>query len=115
MNQYIDSYPDMMDNALSFSVDPECSCRESIITHYNENTELVSRFTEKFLAENPTVLDLKQFISKYETNEVSGRFFKIEKTEEAYANFIKTTQEENWIYTHMSVTTDIDSYIIFFV
>jgi hypothetical protein len=114
MNQYIDSFPDMTDNALSFSVDPECSCRESIITHYNQNTESVSRFTEGFLTENPNAIDLKQFISKYETNEVSGKFFKIEKTEEAYANFIKTSQTENWIYNHMSITTDDDSYTIFF-
>lgn len=114
MNQYIDLFPDMTDSALSFSVDPGCSCRNTIITHYNQNTESVSQFTEKFLAENPTVIDLKQFINKYEKNEVSGKFFKIDKTTEAYANFIKTTQSENWIYNHMSVSTEDDSYVIFF-
>lgn len=114
MNQYIDSFPDMTDSVLSFSVDPECSCRNTIITHYNQNTELVSGFTEKFLSENPTVIDLKQFINKYEKNEVSGKFFKIDKTTEAYANFIKTTQSENWIYNHLSVSTEDDSYVIFF-
>jgi len=114
MNQYIDLFPDMTDSALSFSVDPECSCRNTIITHYNQNTESVSRFTEKFLAENPTTIDLKKFIIKYEKNEVSGKFFKIDKTTEAYANFIKTTRNENWIYNHMSVSTEDDSYVIFF-
>ena len=114
MNQYIDQFPDMTDHALSFSVDPECSCRETIVTHYNQNTKLVTKFTESFLSENPTVIDLRQFIGKYEENVVIGRFFKINKTEEAYETFIRTTQEENWIYNHMSVTTESDSFVIFF-
>ena len=114
MDQYIDNFPTMQDQALNFSVDPGCSCKDDIINHYNQNTEQVSSFTEKFLSENPKTIDIRQFIKKHETNEVAGRIFKIDKTDEAYANLVNTIHTQNWIFKHMSVTVDENNYIIFF-
>lgn len=114
LDEYITRYPQNEESALSFSVDPECDCRKKIIEHYKGNQLQVNEFTHKFVSENPNEISLKDFIAKYETNHVAGQFFKIDKTESAYAEFVQNMQKERWAFRFMSVTSDEDKYIIFF-
>lgn len=114
LEEYIKTFPDMEENALSFSVDPGCSCKTAIIEHFNKNLPAIESINTTFIHKNPTEVDLKQFLAKLEVKNVAGKFFKIEKTEEAYFNFVQNMKEQRWAFRHISVTTDNDSYVIFF-
>ena len=114
LNAYIDKFVEMQDSALSFSVDPECSCKDKIIEHYTKNSEVVADFIGKYISRNPSVIDIKDFLMRHESIYVSGKIFKIEKNEKAYSDFITKIKSEGWHYREMSVAVDADSYTIFF-
>ncbi len=114
LDTYIQAYPEQEGNALSFSVDPGCSCRTHLINHYKNNQPNVDKLTHEFIAENPNEINLKEFIKKYETVHVAGQYFKIDKTESAYADFVQNMQNQRWAFRFMSVAVEDDKYVIFF-
>ena len=111
---YISRFPENEEHALSFSVDPNCSCKGKLIDHFKANKEAVDKLNQDFLEKNPTEINLGEFLTRGEIKNVAGRFFKIDKTEEAYAVFVENMKNERWAFKHMSVTTDADSFVIFF-
>ena len=114
LNAYIDKFVEMQDSALSFSVDPECSCKDKIIDHYKNNSDVVADFIGKYISRNPSVIDIKDFLMRCESVYVSGKIFKIEKTDQAYSDFVLKIKNEGWNYREMSVAIDENFYIIFF-
>ena len=44
LDTYTKEYPANISNALSFSTNPNCSCRNQLISHYNDNKEIVDQF-----------------------------------------------------------------------
>jgi hypothetical protein len=112
---YIKQYPDNTANALSFSKNPNCSCRSKLTKHYNENKQLVDSFILTFLKNEPTAINLVEFEAKHKTKPVSGRVVRIEKTDEAYGNLVRTIHAEGWVYKSMAVAIDGNEYIFFFV
>ena len=114
LDAYVKEYPDNISNALSFSTNPNCSCRNHLISHYNNNQELVDQFTAKFLQTNPSELNWNEFDKKHRQHFAAGSIVKIDKTQEAYSNLIQKMQREKWVFHHMSVTSEDDKYTIFF-
>ncbi len=114
-NNYIKQYPDNTANALSFSKNPNCSCRNKLTKHYNENKQAVDSFVLNFLKTEPNSINLVDFENRHKTKPVSGRIVRIEKTDEAYGNLVQTIQNEGWAFRSMSVAVDGDEYVFFFV
>jgi hypothetical protein len=114
VDAYIERFPEQTENALSFSVDPGCSCKEKIIEHFKNNAEAVDDLTQTFLQNNPLEINLKEFLQRISVNNVAGRMFKIDKTEEAYSNFIDNMKNNRWAFRYMSVAVDGDKYVFFF-
>lgn len=114
LDLYVKEYPKNISNALSFSTNPNCSCRNQLINHYNDNKEQVDQFTANFLQTHPAELEWGTFEEKYQQFIASGTIVKIDKTQEAYSNLIQKMQREKWVFHHMSVTTEDDKYTIFF-
>jgi len=114
VDAYIERFPGQTENALSFSVDPGCSCKEKIIEHFKNNAEAVDDLTQTFLQNNPLEINLKEFLQRISVNNVAGRMFKIDKTEEAYSNFIDNMKNNRWAFRYMSVAVDGDKYVFFF-
>jgi len=114
VDAYIERFPVQTENALSFSVDPGCSCKEKIIEHFKNNAEAVDDLTQTFLQNNPLEINLKEFLQRISVNNVAGRMFKIDKTEEAYSNFIDNMKNNRWAFRYMSVAVDGDKYVFFF-
>lgn len=112
---YIKEYPDNTANALSYSKNPNCSCRNKLTKHYNENKQKVDLFVSSFLNTNPSAINLVEFEQKYKTKPVSGRIVRIEKTDQAYGNLVQTIQNEGWTFRQMSVAVDGDDYVFFFL
>ena len=81
---YINKFPTMEENALSFSVDPGCSCKSKLIEHFKQNTKEVEELNKTFLENHPNEINLKEFLLNIEITNVAGKLFKIDKTEEAY-------------------------------
>tara|TARA_X000000950_G_C13798018_1_gene612274 strand:- start:688 stop:1104 length:417 start_codon:yes stop_codon:yes gene_type:complete len=111
---YISKFPENEEHALSYSVDPNCSCRVKLIEHFKKNKESVDQLNQNFLEKYPSEINLGEFLTRVEINNVAGKFFKIEKTEEAYSVFVENMKNERWAFKHMSVTSEDDSYVIFF-
>jgi len=114
VDAYIERFPEQTENALSFSVDPGCSCKEKIIEHFKNNAEALDDLTQTFLQNNPLEINLKEFLRGISVNNVAGRMFKIDKTEEAYSDFIDNMKNNRWAFRYMSVAVDGDKYVFFF-
>ena len=114
LDAYIEKYQENEDDALSYSVDPGCNCRDNLIKHYNSNAKDVNEFTRTFITNNSTELNWSDFIQRNETNPVAGKIVKIEKTAAAYAALVQQMHGERWVFRHMNITTDGNSYVIFF-
>jgi len=114
LDAYTEEYPENKTDALSYSVDPNCSCRENLIKHYNSNTVGVNEFTRTFITNNSTEMNWADFIRRNETHPAAGKLIKIDKTPEAYFNLVQQMHNERWVFRHMNITTDDNSYVIFF-
>jgi hypothetical protein len=112
---YIKEYPDNTANALSYSKNPNCSCRNKLTKHYNENKDKVDQFVQSFLDKMPDQINLQEFTSRHQTKPVSGRIVKIDKTDQAYGELVNQIHREQWTFRHMSIAVDSDKYIFFFV
>jgi lambda repressor-like predicted transcriptional regulator len=112
---YIKEYPDNTANALSYSKNPNCSCRNKLTKHYNENKQKVDSFVANFLGTSPNAINLAEFEQRHKTKPVSGRIVRIEKTDEAYGKLVSTIQNEGWTFRQMSVAVDGNEYVFFFV
>lgn len=112
---YVKQYPNNLANAMSFSKNPNCTCRNALIKHYNENKKAVDTFTEDFLVEHPSELALDEFLAKHASKSVVGSVIKIEKTEEAFRHVTNKMQSEKWTFRQMSVAVENDQYILFFI
>ena len=68
----------------------------------------------KDLTKNENEFNWTTFLDKYEVLPVAGRLFKIEKTEQAYADFVERMKNERWVFSIMNVISDENSYTILF-
>jgi hypothetical protein len=82
------------------------------VFHHNE--EKLKSFLHEYLIKNSSEFNWTTFLNKYEVYPVAGKFFKIDKTEEAYREFVANMSKQRWVFTHMSVTTEENKYTIFF-
>jgi hypothetical protein len=113
--KYIKQYPNNTANALSYSKNPNCSCRNKLTQHYNENKKEVDLFVLEFLKSEPNSINLHEFENKHKTKPVNGRIVRIEKTDEAFGNLTSQIHTEQWTYRSMSVAVEEDKYVFFFV
>ena len=114
LNSYIQKFPENESDALSYSVDTSCQCKENLINHYNSNAELVNNFNSDFIETNPKEIDWIDFVKRHQVTNVAGSFVKIDKTQEAYQELTDRMSRERWYFRHMSVTSDSENFIVFF-
>ena len=112
--EYVSKYPTLEKDAKTFAKTHDEASQENILTHYKSNRADVDDFTKNFIENNSTELDWSKFLEKYKTYPASGQIFKIDKTPEAYMEFVTRMQNERWVFRHMSVTADGDKYVLFF-
>lgn len=115
LDAYIKEYPANISNAMSFSKNPNCSCRNFLIKHYNENTQVVDDFTSNFLEENPTEINWEEADEKHTQRDVSGKVFRIPLTDQAYEQFATQMKNEQWAFRFMNITIHNNQYVFMFV
>jgi hypothetical protein len=114
LDAYTKEFPENEGDALSYSVDTSCQCKDNLINHYNSNPELVNDFNSLFIENNPNEIDWIDFVKRHEVTNVAGTFVKIEKTPDAYYELTERMSRERWYFRHMSVTSESDNYVVFF-
>tara|TARA_A100001037_G_scaffold290243_1_gene302863 strand:+ start:31370 stop:31792 length:423 start_codon:yes stop_codon:yes gene_type:complete len=114
-DEYVKAYPTNLANAMSFAKNPNCTCRNALIKHYNENKKEVDDFTIKFLEVHPSELAIDQFLQKHANKNVVGTIVKIDKSPEAFKDITNKMQAEKWVFRQMSVAVEGDNYVLFFV
>lgn len=114
LNEYTTKYPTNKSVAESFSKKPSENTQSTLVNHYESNQQDVDDFTKQFIENNSTELDWTRFLNKYKTFPASGQIFKIDKTAEAYMEFVTRMQAERWVFRHMSVAVEDDKYVLFF-
>lgn len=114
LDAYIKQFPENQSDALSYSTDTSCSCKQTLIDHYNNNTQIVNEFNSSFVENFPKEIDWIAFVKRHEVVNVAGTFIKIDKTPEAYYELTERMSRERWAFKHMSVSTDEEKYVVFF-
>ena len=79
------------------------------------NLEAVN-FVDNFLKDNPQVqIDIDEIIKKRASKDLRGKIFKIPKTEEAFNNLFVYIESNNSKFRQFSVTSEEDSWVLFFL
>lgn len=109
-----ENYSELHDIIKKLIESPSTENQEHIISLYSHNENNLKSFLHSYLKENESEFNWTNFLNKYEVTPVAGRFFKIDKTDQAYYDFVEKMKAERWVFSYMSVAVDADEYIIFF-
>ena len=90
--------------------------KDQILSYIKINEQATVNFVEYFLKNNPQVqINIDEIIEKYQTKDLRGKVFKIPKTPEAFQNFYVYLRSNNSSFRQFSVTSEEDSWVIFFL
>lgn len=109
-----DQYKELHEIISKLVATPSKENQEHLENLYTHNEESLKKYVHAYLLKNENEFNWTTFLNKYEVTRVAGKFFKIEKTNEAYAKFVNTMREERWVFSFMSVAAEDDCYTIFF-
>ena len=90
--------------------------RSNIEAYIKVNNSETINFVDNFLKDNPQVqIDIDEIIKKRASKDLRGKIFKIPKTEEAFNNLFVYIESNNSKFRQFSVTSEEDSWVIFFL
>lgn len=113
-NSLVKQFPDLKDIYQKLISTSDKESQDHLLALYSHNESSLKSFLHTFLKSNEGSFNWTTFLKKYEVTYVAGKYFKIEKSEKAYAEFVQTMTNNRWSFTHMSVLTEEDKYVIFF-
>lgn len=93
---------------------PSSENQEHLQNLFAHNEVSLKKYLHDYLTQNENEFNWTTFLDKYEVLPVAGRLFKIEKTEQAYADFVERMKNERWVFSIMNVISDENSYTILF-
>tara|TARA_B100000900_G_scaffold355213_1_gene324353 strand:+ start:362 stop:781 length:420 start_codon:yes stop_codon:yes gene_type:complete len=112
--QLIDKFPDVQKIADQLHKDPTDQNKDFMFSVYEQNENTFKEFTHSYIQDNSDEFDWDQLLRNYEVTPVGGKFFKFDKTPEAYEELINKMHNERWVFHHMSITSENDKYVAFF-
>lgn len=110
----IDEFKELAKGFRSLISTPSAESQNHLQALFEHNEEKLKLFLHDYLKNNSNEFNWTTFLDKYDVNPVAGKFFKIDKTEKAYMEFVMRMRTERWVFSHISITTDADNYTIFF-
>ena len=113
-NSVTEQFKDLADIFQQLIKTPSEESQQHLQNVFHHNEEKLKSFLHEYLLKNSNEFNWTTFLNKYDVYPGAGQFFKIEKTEEAYREFVVNMGKQRWVFTHMSVASDNDNYIIFF-
>ena len=110
----IDEFTELAEGFRSLIANPNEESQSHLQALFQHNEEKLKSFLHEYLKDNSTEFNWTTFLDKYDVTPVAGKFFKIDKTEEAYMEFVLRMRTERWVFSHISITSEPDNYTIFF-
>ena len=110
----VSEFPELADIFKKLTLTPSSESQTHLESLFKHNEDSLKSFLNDYLKENENEFNWTTFLDKYDVTPVAGKFFKIEKTEKAYLDFVHTMQEQRWVFSHMSIAIDKDNFILFF-
>lgn len=90
--------------------------RSQIEAYIKVNNSETINFVDDFLKNNPQVkIDIDEIVRKHTSKDLRGKIFKIPKTAEAFQNLFVYVESNNSKFRQFSVTSEEDSWVIFFL
>jgi len=109
-------FPIIYADVESYKTNPNCSCKNKIEAFVNSNRDTSHAFLDKWYNENLALkINLAEIISKYIVTNVSGKIYRIPKTDEAFADLQKKMTEERWAFRAFNIIAENDSFAIYFL
>ena len=109
-----EEFPELASGFKSLASLPGDESQTHLESLFQHNEDKLKTFLNQYLKDNESDFNWTTFLDKYEVTPVAGRFFKIDKTEDAYMEFVSQMRDNRWVFSHMSVTSDENNYTIFF-
>ena len=110
----IGEFKELADGFSSLIATPTEESQGHLQTLFHHNEERLKSFLHDYLKNNSNEFNWTTFLDKYDVYPVAGKFFKIDKTEEAYMDFVLRMRTERWVFSHISMTESSEHYTIFF-
>lgn len=107
-------YRDISDLVSTLTNSPTQQNQEYLQSIFSHNEDVLKKFIKNYITDSESEFSWEEFLDKYEVTPVAGKFFKIEKTQEAYFEFVNNMKQNRWVFSYMSVTSEDDFYVIFF-
>tara|TARA_B100002019_G_scaffold164785_1_gene142303 strand:+ start:1040 stop:1459 length:420 start_codon:yes stop_codon:yes gene_type:complete len=114
IKQLSEKYKELHDIIVKLVETPSTENQEHLQSLFSHNEESLKKYVHDYLIENESEFNWTTFLDKYEVTPVAGRFFKIDKTEQAYADLIQKMKTERWVFSYMNVAVEENSYVVFF-
>lgn len=107
-------YRDISDLVSTLTNSPTQQNQEYLQSIFSHNEDVLKKFIKNYITDSESEFSWEEFLDKYEVTPVAGKFFKIEKTQEAYFEFVSNMKQNRWVFSYMSVISEDDFYVIFF-
>lgn len=114
VKQLSEKYKELHDVIVKLVETPSVENQEHLQSLFGHNEESLKKYVHDYLLANESEFDWTTFLDKYEVTPVAGRFYKIDKTEQAYSDLIQKMKTERWVFSYMSVAVEDNSYVVFF-
>lgn len=114
LNKIKEDYEELYEIIKELVKSPSDENQEYLKSLYFHNENELKNFINSYLKENESEFSWTTFLKKYESVRVAGKFFKIDKTEKAYKEFVDNMSKSRWSFNYMSVAVENDKYVIFF-
>jgi len=110
----VERFEDVQQVAEQLRDNPSDQNKDLMFSVYEQNEDTFKEFTHSYIENNSSEFDWDQLLRNYEVSPVGGKFFKFDKTPEAYEELINRMHNERWVFHHMSITSENDKYVAFF-
>lgn len=114
IEEYCKTFPSQDINARLFKADTSCSCRKDLIDFYNEKKEKINTFLSEFISNNPTEINLKEFINRMESKYIGGTTHRINCSDKDFSEFVNKINSQGLLYRSVCSFKENDSIVFMF-
>lgn len=114
VKQLGEKYKELNDIITKLATTPTTENQEYLQELFKHNEKSLKKYLHNYLMATDSEFNWTTFLNKYEVVQVAGRFFKIQKTEAAYNEFVRKMKTDRWVFSYMSVSESEENYTIFF-
>lgn len=107
-------FPEILADLITFKNNPNCSCRGKVFKFFTDQLEKEPTILNKYIKDQALLrAKLQDAAQKRMENNYTGRFFTVDKSEEAWKNFAASLQGK--MFRNFSVVEKEDKIVVYFL